>query len=138
MSQLTEARLLVISTRATLPELEEVLGESTGGGCSLGASRSNGLLYKHSNWVRSSYLNADQEFLEDCVDGLLNWLDAKKDALRAVDPEVFCKVYCRIDLANADELRDGFSVKPQMSKKLADLDVLLLLDLCSAGAEGVP
>ncbi len=119
-----EAKLLVISALAPIELIEEVLGESSFREHTIGSVRDSGLVRKQTIWSRK--FSFEREMLEDVVCEILDWLADRFDALKSLDPAVFCKICCAL---HADDGHDGFAVNPSMARKLTDLGVLLLLDV---------
>lgn len=118
-----EVKIIVISSLVSLGQIEEILGASLVGGHSRGSARENGLVRKQSMWLR--VFSSGSELLEDVVDEALDWLAARCETLRNLDPEVFCKMCCKL---GASDGQDGFVVNTRMARKLVDSGVLLLLD----------
>ncbi len=119
-----EVELIVVSTSAYLDEIERILGDSDIGGHSIGSSRSNGLIRRHSMWLKKMETNT--ELLEDLVDEALGWLSIRYGELKDMDQAILCKISCRVPTKG---VRVGFTVTPQTAKLIAELDLVLLLDV---------
>lgn len=122
----SSVKLILISSAASLEEMELVLGHGGDGGHSLGSTRPNGLVNKQSMWYWTPSSEAD--LLEDQLDELLDWLSARVAALNALDSDIFCKVSCNISAVGE---QDGLAINPRRARKLADMGVMLLINIVS-------
>lgn len=128
--QTKEAKLIVISSKAPLDEIENVLGKSHVGGHTLGSARANGLVRQQSMWLQKS--SANTELLEDLVDEVLDWFSNRRDALRSLDQEMSCKISCKLQVQGDNSC---FAINPHMARKLAELNIILLLDMSTTYKE---
>jgi hypothetical protein len=119
-------RLIVTSCTATLAQLSRILGESELAHHDLGTARDNGIVRQQSVWFGRWRAEAGEAV--DALEETLQWLAMRKAALMSLDSSAFLKVVCTVT--------DGtLALSPSLAAKLAELDVLLLVEVAGPAGE---
>jgi hypothetical protein len=123
MNAVQRISMIVTSQSATLAQLELTLGQSARSHHDLGTARPNGLVYQQSVWF--GYWSAEDGEIEDLLDEVLVWVEARKAELTAIDRSALVKIVCK----PAD---GGLAVAPATAARLAALGALLCVDVAAA------
>ncbi len=122
-------KVILISHRVGLRELEDVLGKSDDGGWTRGTKATGGRERGYSIWKRV-FPSATPPLENQAVD-IIEWISMHSGKIRSMDDKIDIKVVC--ELAPSGEF-DCFTFSPDMAKKIHHLDISFRVDAADARA----
>lgn len=123
----SRAGLRLFSTMLAPDEIGEVLGLQAARSFRLGdpiSSRSRGVRPQHGFFVKSG-VSADEP-LEEHLIALLALIEGVGDRLQSLRSQVDADIFCGFSSGNG---QGGFTLSPPTLRRLADLELDLILDL---------